>query len=97
LTSKDAGGFSDPICALFGTSSKKPFAELGRTEYLMNTHNPKFKKTMSINYVPGDGQQLEFRIYDVDCLSSKEVVKNVISNGMEIWNEVMNLYCCRPC
>ena len=63
----------------------------------MNTHKPKFRKTMSLNYVPGDGQQLEFRIYDVDCLSKKEVMRYVISKGVKIRNEFMNFYCYRPC
>jgi hypothetical protein len=74
LANKDAGGFSDPICALFGSSSTKPRAELGRTEFIMNTQTPQFKQKISLKYVPDDGQQLEFRLYDVDFLSGSEVM-----------------------
>ncbi len=63
MANKDAGGFSDPICAVFGSSSTKPRAELGRTEYIKDSQNPHFKKKISLKYVPGDDQQLEFRLY----------------------------------
>jgi hypothetical protein len=86
LASKDAGGFSDPICAVFGSSSTKPRAELGRTEYIMNSQNPQFKKKISLKYVPDDGQQLEFRLYDVDFLSGTEVI-SVIQKGMHKYSE----------
>ncbi len=73
MANKDEGSKSDPICVLFGNSSKKPRAELGRTEHIMNTLNPKFMRSIDIKYVPDDGQQLEFRLYDVDVMSGGEV------------------------
>ena len=77
LANKDAGGFSDPICALFGSSSTKDRAELGRTEYIMNSQSPQFKQKISLKYVPDDDQQLEFKLYDVDFLSGAEVARVV--------------------
>ena len=74
MANKDAGGFSDPICAVFGSSSTKPLAELGRTEYIMNSQAPQFKTKISLKYLPDDDQQLEFRVYDVDFLSGSEVM-----------------------
>jgi hypothetical protein len=40
----------------------------------MNTQTPQFKQKISLKYVPDDGQQLEFRLYDVDFLSGSEAV-----------------------
>ena len=69
LVNKDGpGGVSDPICVVFGSSLKKRKAELGRTEYIMNNANPNFEKTIDLKYDPDAGQQLEFRIFDMDII-----------------------------
>jgi Ca2+-dependent lipid-binding protein len=59
---------SDPICALY-LSGK----EVGRTEFIMNTLNPHFKKAIRLSLKQDDEQPLEFKLYDVDFLSGQEV------------------------
>ncbi len=79
MANKDAGGLSDPICVVYGFSSTKTKKELGRTEYIMNTLNPHFKRNIGLKFLPDEDQILEFRLYDVDFLSGAEVCNAVIS------------------
>jgi hypothetical protein len=73
LANKDTGGLSDPICVVYGFSSTKPKKELGRTEYIMNSLNPQFKRKIGLKFLPDEDQRLEFKLYDVDFLSGAEV------------------------
>jgi hypothetical protein len=68
LANKDGGGLSDPICAVFLSDQ-----EVGRTEFIMNTLNPSFKKNVLLSLNPADEQPLVFKLYDVDFLSGQEV------------------------
>jgi hypothetical protein len=79
LANKDGPhGMSDPICVVYGSSKKKTKAELGRTEYIMNNANPKFKKKISLKYEPDAGQELVFKIFDMDAINRDGEVRVAI-------------------
>ncbi len=79
LVNKDGpGGVSDPICVVYGSSLNQRSAELGRTEYIMNNANPNFEKTIALKYDPDAGQQLEFRIFDMDIIKRDGEVRIAI-------------------
>ncbi len=74
LISKDDGGFSDPICVVYGSTPQRGERELGRTEYMMNNQSPQFRRTIVLKFLPTEEQTLVFRIYDVDALGGGEAV-----------------------
>ena len=73
LPNKDSGGVSDPICAVFCSTPSKGTKELGRTELIMNSLNPTFKKSIDLKFSASEDQTLTFKIYDVDFVRGKEV------------------------
>ncbi len=60
---------SDPICGVFVGG-----VEIGRTEFIKDCANPKFKTPIDLEYTPGRDAVLSFRVYDLDYLSSKNQV-----------------------
>ncbi|XP_063694395.1 copine-3-like isoform X2 [Bolinopsis microptera] len=56
---------SDPICVLYSLEGKKR-RELGRTERLNDTLNPKFQREITIDYRFEEVQKLGFYVFDID-------------------------------
>ncbi|XP_055459162.1 copine-3 isoform X2 [Psammomys obesus] len=66
LLDKDVTSKSDPLCVLFFNTSGQQWYEVGRTERIKNSLNPKFSKTFVIDYYFEVVQKLKFGIYDID-------------------------------
>ena len=78
---KPAGGLSDPICVVIGSTASRGEKELGRTEFKMNDLNPTFSKNIAIKIIPDEEQKLEFKVYDVDAQKGSEVQRFRHSTG----------------
>ncbi|XP_071958749.1 copine-3-like [Antedon mediterranea] len=63
LLNKDALSLSDPIVVIFDMDNN---TEVGRTERLSNTLNPKFGKAIFVDYKFEEVQKLKFMVYDLD-------------------------------
>jgi Ca2+-dependent lipid-binding protein len=58
---------SDPICCLFTKNNDTGEFDLsGKTELIMNNHNPDFLETFTVNHYAKKVQQMDFRVYDAD-------------------------------
>ena len=60
---------SDPICGVFVNGN-----EIGRTEFIKDCANPKFKTPIDLVYTPGRDLILSFRVFDLDYLSTTNQV-----------------------
>lgn len=63
---------SDPIVVVYhkGLHDRQTFAEYGRTEWIKNSLNPCFTKTIQMDYRFEEVQSLRFAVYDIDNSSS---------------------------
>uniref|UniRef100_A0A8P4KJW0 Copine-3 n=1 Tax=Dicentrarchus labrax TaxID=13489 RepID=A0A8P4KJW0_DICLA len=66
LLDMDAFSKSDPLCVLLMNTSGPHWTEIGRTEKINNSLNPKFAKTFVIDYYFEMVQKLRFEVYDID-------------------------------
>ncbi|XP_068160115.1 copine-3-like isoform X3 [Antennarius striatus] len=66
LLDMDAFSKSDPLCVLLMNTSGPHWCEIGRTEKIMNSLNPKFSKSFVIDYYFEMVQKLRFEVYDID-------------------------------
>ncbi|XP_066933645.1 copine-3-like isoform X1 [Clytia hemisphaerica] len=66
LLDKDLTSKSDPIIQVMTYNHQKNWREVGRTEHIMNTHNPEFTKAIEIDYFFEEVQKLKIMVYDVD-------------------------------
>uniref|UniRef100_A0A3P9NMD8 Copine-3 n=1 Tax=Poecilia reticulata TaxID=8081 RepID=A0A3P9NMD8_POERE len=66
LMDMDVFSKSDPLCALYISTSGSHWYELGRTEMILNCLNPKFAKKFVIDYYFEMVQKLKFCVYDID-------------------------------
>ncbi|XP_068603960.1 copine-3-like [Brachionichthys hirsutus] len=69
LLDMDAFSKSDPLCVLLMSTSGPHWCEIGRTERIMNSLNPKFSKTFVIDYYFEMVQKMRFEVYDIDSES----------------------------
>ena len=65
LADLDIFSKTDPMCVLF-LKKFGQWKELGRTEAVDETLNPKFTETFLLDYVQDLNQPLMFSVYDVD-------------------------------
>lgn len=66
LMDMDVFSKSDPLCALYMISSGSRWYEVGRTEMILNSLNPKFSKKFVLDYYFEMVQKLKFCVYDID-------------------------------
>ncbi|XP_047205661.1 copine-3-like isoform X1 [Girardinichthys multiradiatus] len=66
LLDMDAFSKSDPMCVLRMNSSGPHWYEIGRTEKIQNSLNPKFSKSIVLDYYFEMVQKLRFELYDID-------------------------------
>ncbi|MED6264795.1 Copine-3 [Characodon lateralis] len=66
LLDMDAFSKSDPMCVLRMNSSGPHWYEIGRTEKIPNCLNPKFSKSIILDYYFEMVQKLRFELYDID-------------------------------
>ncbi|XP_078136901.1 copine-3-like isoform X2 [Sander vitreus] len=66
LMDMDVFSKSDPLCALYISTSGSRWHEFGRTEMILNCLNPKFAKKFVIDYYFEVVQRLKFCVYDID-------------------------------
>ncbi|XP_008295845.1 copine-3-like isoform X1 [Stegastes partitus] len=66
LLDMDAFSKSDPMCVLLMNTSGPHWCEIGRTEKIQNCLNPKFSKTLLLDYYFEMVQKLRFEVYDID-------------------------------
>ncbi|KAM9332389.1 copine-3-like isoform 2-T3 [Pholidichthys leucotaenia] len=66
LLDMDAFSKSDPLCVLFLNTSGPYWSEIGRTEKIQNCLNPKFSKTIVLDYYFEVVQKLRFEVHDID-------------------------------
>ncbi|KAK5850065.1 hypothetical protein PBY51_014347 [Eleginops maclovinus] len=66
LMDMDIFSKSDPLCALYISTSGSQWSEFGRTEMILNCLNPKFAKKFAIDYYFEMVQRLKFCVYDID-------------------------------
>ncbi|XP_030204375.1 copine-3 isoform X1 [Gadus morhua] len=66
LLDMDVFSKSDPLCVIHMTSSESQWYEVGRTERINNTLDPKFSKTFEIDYFFEVVQKIRFSVYDID-------------------------------
>ncbi|KAM6900415.1 copine-3-like [Xenentodon cancila] len=66
LMDMDVFSKSDPLCALYISTSGSGWYELGRTEMILNCLNPRFAKRFVIDYFFEMLQRLKFCVYDID-------------------------------
>ena len=69
LRDKDAFSKSDPLCVMFHQSEGGQWAEVGRTEMLVNTLNPSWKSKFIVDYRFQERQLVKFEVYDWDTNS----------------------------
>uniref|UniRef100_A0A3B3VCV8 Copine-3 n=1 Tax=Poecilia latipinna TaxID=48699 RepID=A0A3B3VCV8_9TELE len=66
LLDMDAFSKSDPMCVVLLNSSGPHWYEIGRTEKIQNCLNPKFSKSIVLDYYFEVVQKLRFELYDID-------------------------------
>ncbi|XP_017293335.1 copine-3 isoform X2 [Kryptolebias marmoratus] len=66
LMDMDVFSKSDPLCVLWLNTSGPHWSEIGRTEKIQNCLNPKFSKTLVLDYYFEMVQKLRFEVYDID-------------------------------
>ncbi|KAF3703377.1 Copine-3 [Channa argus] len=66
LLDMDTFSKSDPLCVLFLSNSGSQWCEIGRTEKIKNSLNPRFSKAFVIDYYFEMVQKLKFDVYDID-------------------------------
>uniref|UniRef100_A0A3P9NLQ5 Copine 3 n=1 Tax=Poecilia reticulata TaxID=8081 RepID=A0A3P9NLQ5_POERE len=66
LLDMDAFSKSDPMCVVQLNSSGLHWYEIGRTEKIQNCLNPKFSKSIVLDYYFEAVQKLRFEVYDID-------------------------------
>ncbi|XP_030612091.1 copine-3-like isoform X2 [Archocentrus centrarchus] len=66
LLDMDAFSKSDPLCVLFMNTSGNHWFEIGRTEKIENCLNPKFAKSLVLDYYFEMVQKLRFEVHDID-------------------------------
>uniref|UniRef100_A0A3B5LAL6 Copine 3 n=1 Tax=Xiphophorus couchianus TaxID=32473 RepID=A0A3B5LAL6_9TELE len=66
LMDMDVFSKSDPLCALYISTSGSHWYEFGRTEMILNCLNPKFARRFVIDYYFEMVQKLKFCVYDID-------------------------------
>lgn len=70
LRNLDTFSKSDPLCALFMEEfGGKGWAEVGRTEMIVNNLNPEFAKKFVMTFFFEERQKLRFEVYDIDSTS----------------------------
>uniref|UniRef100_A0A8C5G6X8 Copine-3 n=1 Tax=Gouania willdenowi TaxID=441366 RepID=A0A8C5G6X8_GOUWI len=74
LMDMDAFSKSDPLCVLSMNTSGSHWTEIGRTEKIQNCLNPKFSKSLLLDYYFEMVQKLRFDVYDIDseCCNLQE-------------------------
>ncbi|KAF6716414.1 Copine-3 [Oryzias melastigma] len=66
LLDMDAFSKSDPMCVVYMNTSGSYWSEIGRTEKIMNCLNPKFSKSITLDYYFEMVQKLRFEVHDID-------------------------------
>ncbi|CAN9506506.1 unnamed protein product [Ophioblennius macclurei] len=66
LMDMDTFSKSDPMCVLHMNTSGPHWTEIGRTEKIQNCLNPKFSKSLLLDYYFEMVQKLRFEVYDID-------------------------------
>lgn len=78
---------SDPFVVVYQRfedgDDVSPWREMGRTETIMNTRNPKFKKTVTAPYEFNHVQAFKFEVYDRDA-KSQDLHKHDFIGSAEI-------------
>uniref|UniRef100_A0A7S2ZU96 C2 domain-containing protein n=3 Tax=Rhodosorus marinus TaxID=101924 RepID=A0A7S2ZU96_9RHOD len=78
---------SDPFVVVYQRfedgDEVSPWREMGRTETIMNTRNPKFKKTVTAPYEFNHVQAFKFEVYDRDA-KSQDLHKHDFIGSAEI-------------
>ena len=66
---------SDPMAVVFSKDAQGQWREVGRTETIMDTLNPKFAKSFQVQYFFERTQWFRYEVYDVDE-SSRDLSKH---------------------
>uniref|UniRef100_A0A7N8YID0 Copine-3 n=1 Tax=Mastacembelus armatus TaxID=205130 RepID=A0A7N8YID0_9TELE len=66
LLDMDTFSKSDPLCVLHMSTSGSHWSEIGRTEKIQNSLNPKFSKNLVVDYYFEMVQKLKFSVLDID-------------------------------
>ncbi|KAK2858644.1 hypothetical protein Q5P01_003264 [Channa striata] len=69
LLDLDTFSKSDPLCVLSMCNSGSQWCEIGRTEKIENSLNPRFSKTFVIDYYFEMVQKVKLDVYDIDSAS----------------------------
>jgi len=72
LVDLDSFSKSDPLCAVYIQSHGSDWIEIGRTEKISDSLNPRFVTAIKMDYHFEELQKLSFRVYDVDNSSILE-------------------------
>ena len=70
LKDEDMMSKSDPVCVAFEKRAGN-WVEIGRTEMIPNTHNPRWQKKFVLHCNNQTAQEMKFEIYDWDSKSQK--------------------------
>eukprot|EP00291_Cryptomonas_curvata_P000907 CAMPEP_0172188082 /NCGR_PEP_ID=MMETSP1050-20130122/21707_1 /TAXON_ID=233186 /ORGANISM="Cryptomonas curvata, Strain CCAP979/52" /LENGTH=245 /DNA_ID=CAMNT_0012862499 /DNA_START=159 /DNA_END=896 /DNA_ORIENTATION=- len=60
------GSRSDPCCIAHIRTSNGKWFEVGRTEVVRNNLNPRFQKTIDVDFIFEINQEIRFVLYDID-------------------------------
>jgi len=78
LRSKDLFSKSDPCIIVYQKRRKMGWTEVGRTEVIMNKHNPDFKKRFRMEYHFEQLQEVKFEVWDWDRNTKSTVGQDYI-------------------
>lgn len=88
LRNRDAMSVSDPMLVAYGIGSHGQEEELGRSETIPNTLNPKWVWHLTIEYRFEEVQVLRFVVYDVDSNYKEKTSDKFNLNKQEFLGEV---------
>lgn len=87
LRDRDVLSKSDPMVVLFIKGSDGSLQELGRTEVILNSLNPKWIRKLTVTYQFETVQNLVFRVYDVDTQFQGVDVKTLRLEEQQVLGE----------
>ena len=88
LRNRDIMSKSDPMLVVYCTTVEAQVVELGRTEVIANTLDPKWVKEFIIEYHFEEVQPLQFVIYDVDTDYKNTPVEKLNLKNQEFLGEM---------
>uniref|UniRef100_A0A6A7G4L2 Copine-3-like isoform X2 n=2 Tax=Hirondellea gigas TaxID=1518452 RepID=A0A6A7G4L2_9CRUS len=82
LVSHDLLSKSDPFVVLYLRGISGQFEQIGRSETIKNSENPKFSTQFKIEYFFEENQEIRVEIYDTDTASQKLSEQDFIGNAV---------------